>query len=170
MLFVIIALAVLALLFAICYIYRDNLKEKAKNIFKKPQKKEEPKKEEKQPEINNDDFIPLKNQFDDMQRDESLEALLADYASYNDSDVMINDDNEKLFVGDVLENSQPIKKEQELSNNNVFENNQFDFDKFFKNQYKEKQSNKPISQQINELSPELKAILIDSLLKKRDDV
>ena len=45
MLFVIIAIAVVAFLVVLCYIYRDNLKEKLKNILRKTKKKEQTKKE-----------------------------------------------------------------------------------------------------------------------------
>ena len=168
MLYTIIAIAVVAFLFVLCYIYRDNLKDKIKNIFKKPKKKEAPKKEEKKPEIKNEDFIPLQNQYDDFERDESLQDLLSGYESYDDNDILINDDGEKLFVGDVFE--QPMQNHVPLSNTDMYSND-LDFDKMFAKQFgSQKKSNKPIAQQIKDLSPELKAILVDSLLKKRDDV
>ena len=170
MLYVIIIIAVVAFLVILCFIYRENIKNKLKNIFKKPQKKSEPKKEEKKPEINNDEFIPLKNQYDD-ERDESLQELLSDYQDYNDNDVLINDDNEKIFVGDVL--GQPKSPKNSINSQpfSGFDNNNLDFDEMFKRQFgSHKKSNKPIAEQIKDLSPELKAILVDSLLKKRDDV
>lgn len=169
MLYIIIAVAVIAFLVVLFFIYRDNIKEKIKNIFKKPKKKSDPKKEEKKPEINNDDFIPLKNQYDD-ERDISLQELLSDYETYDDNDVMINDDGEKLFVGDVFQ-SQQTQNNSQIPNFDAYSNNDLDFDKMFKNQFGSlKKSNKPIAEQIKDLSPELKAILVDSLLKKRDDV
>lgn len=169
MLFIIITVAVLAFLVVLCFIYRDNIKDKIKNIFKKQKKKAVPKQEEKAPEVNNDEFIPLKNQYDD-ERDESLQELLSGYETYNDNDVMINDDGEKLFVGDVFNQTQP-NLNSNSPNFDAFDNNNLDFDKMFARQFgSPKKSNKPIAEQIKDLSPELKAILVDSLLKKRDDV
>lgn len=171
MLVTIIAVAVVAFLIVLCIIYFEDIKNFFKNKFGKPKKqaKEPPKKEEKKPEVNIDDFIPLKNQYDVNERDESLNALFAEEQTYGDEDTFVNDDGEKLFMGDVISNQQ-TQPQQRQSNGN-FSSNNFDFDKMFEGQFEKKQkTNKPISEQIQDLSPELKAMLIDSLLKKRDDV
>lgn len=150
---VISIVAVLAFIVVLCCIYAENIKEFFSKK-KQPKQKDQIKQTQK-PEIKPEDFIPLKNQYDDQTRDASLEALFAE-DEY---------DNEDSSTSDLLFENQP--NEQKLSgipNIGSFE------DLFSHNMKKSNKSNKPISEQIKELSPELKALLIDTTLKKRDDV
>lgn len=165
---IIVAVAVLAFLIAICIIYNENLKGlfKKKKKAKKQEPKPEPKKEEK-PE----DFIPLKNQYDDTERDASLESLFAEDNTDKDDDF----DFDSIF-GDNKDSK--IDSNDDLSdindNNDSKQTQNFDddFAKLLKQTYKSKKrnDNRSIAEQINDLSPELKALLIDTALKKRDDV
>lgn len=167
-LYIIIAVAVVAFLIVVCVIYKEELWSKIKNIFKKKPKSEPKsvKEEKKSPELNNDDFIPLKNQYDD-ERDASLEELFADDQNYTLEGTEINDDGKKIFGGEIY-------SEPQVENNdnkpNFLQENDFDFDRIFQNKQNQSNKDKPIADQIKELSPELKAMLVDSLLKKRDDV
>lgn len=169
MLVLIIAIAVLVFLVVLCFIYKEELWAKIKNIFKKKPKSEpKPVKEENKPtELKNDDFIPLKRQYDE-ERDLSLEELFADDENNNGiQDTEINDDGKKIFGGEIF--NEP-KSESFEPRPNFLEENDFDFDRIFQNRQSQSNKDKPISDQIKDLSPELKAMLVDSLLKKRDDV
>ena len=154
MLIIVISIvAVLAFIVVLCFIYAENIK----GFFskKKKPKQEEQAKQTPKPEIKPEDFIPLKNQYDDQTRDASLEALFAEDENYN----------EVSPASDLLVENQPAEqKSSSITNMGGFE------DLFLHNIKKSKKSNKPISEQIKELSPELKALLIDTTLKKRDDV
>lgn len=168
MLVLIIAVAVLVFLVVLCFIYKEELWAKIKGIFKKKPKAEpKPVKEEKSTELKNDDFIPLKKQYDE-ERDASLEELFADDQNYDEvENAEVNDDGKKIFGGEIFNES---KSENFEPKPNFLEENDFDFDKIFQNRRNESSKDKPIADQIKELSPELKAMLVDSLLKKRDDV
>lgn len=166
MLYIIILVAVVAFLIVLCVIYFDNIKNKLKNIFKKPQKKESQKKEEKKPQVNVDDFIPLRNQYSEEERDESLQSLFSAPELNDENNTLVNDDGKKLYMDDIVDNKNIEKTTEPLA-----PSENMDFDKMFADQFDLKgKNNKTVAQQIQELSPELKAILIDSLLKKRDDV
>lgn len=164
---IIVAVAVLAFLIAICVIYNENIKALFKK--KKKSKKQEPKPEPKQEE-KPEDFIPLKNQYDDTERDASLDALFAE----DDTSQEDNFDIDSIF-GD---NKSQGDNNVDSSNQSVDVSSSQDpisdemFEKLLKRSYKSNKSkgNKPIAQQIKDLSPELKALLIDTALKKRDDV
>lgn len=163
---IIVAVAILAFLIAICVIYHDNIKNSLKK--NKKAKKQEPKPEQKKEE-KPEDFIPLKNQYDDTQRDASLEALFAedDFSQEDNFDIdAIFGDNKSQNNNDDFSSLTPdISSSQDSISDEEFE-------KLLKRSYKSNKSkgNKPIAQQIKDLSPELKALLIDTALKKRDDV
>lgn len=164
---IIVAVAVLAFLIAICVIYHDNIKGlfKKKKKTKKAEPKPEAKKEEK-PE----DFIPLKNQYDDTERDASLEALFENENSAEndnfDFDAIFSDKKDSGFSdnNDLSNINNDTPKPAQLSDD--------EFEKLFRQSYRSNKSkdNRPIAEQIKNLSPELKALLIDTALKKRDDV
>lgn len=156
MLYIIIVVAVLAFLIALCFIFADNIKAYFKKIFSKKTKnvpKGEPLKEERPSQVKIEEFIPLKNQYDDSVRDASLEELFG-----SDDDYMVSSD--QAFKESI---PQSFGKSEIKTDN---------FDSLFRGHIKGrgKASKKPISEQIKDLSPELKMILIDSVLKKRDDV
>lgn len=163
---IIVAVAILAFLIAICVIYHDNIK----GLFKKNKKakKQEPKPEQKKEE-KPEDFIPLKNQYDDTQRDASLEALFAE----DDSSQEDNFDIDAIFGDNKSQNNNDdfssLTPDTSLSQDSISDE---EFEKLLKRSYKSNKSkgNEPIAQQIKDLSPELKALLIDTALKKRDDV
>lgn len=163
---IIVAVAILAFLIATCVIYHDNIKNSLKK--NKKAKKQEPKPEQKKEE-KPEDFIPLKNQYDDTQRDASLEALFAEDDSSQEDNFDIDaifGDNKSQNNNDDFSNLTPdISSSQDSISDEEFE-------KLLKRSYKSNKSkgNKPIAQQIKDLSPELKALLIDTALKKRDDV
>lgn len=140
---IITLLAILAFLIALCVIYFDNVKQFVLNKIKFKKKKTKAKAEPK-PVANAEDFKPLLYKEDEYTRDPSLDALFAD-----DKQVELENKAE-----DVVE-EEPIHRN--------------DFDFLMKRTYK-KNSNKSLSEQIKDLSPELKALLLDSTLKKRDDV
>lgn len=150
----IVLIAILAFLIVIAFIYKDEIFKKRKK--KDKSKKAEPK-PEKKPEPKNEDFIPLKTQYDDYERDSSLNELFTEEDSvFNDEDVQ----GEEFSNTSNQNNAVP-----DFSNN--------DFDDFLTDNYRKMRkvnNNKPIATQIKELSPELKALLIDTALKKRDDV
>ena len=163
---IIVAVAILAFLIATCVIYHDNIK----GLFKKNKKaKKQESKPEQKKEEKPEDFIPLKNQYDDTQRDASLEALFAeDDSSQEDNfdiDAIFGDNKSQNNNDDFSSLTPDISSSQDSISDEEFE-------KLLKRSYKSNKSkgNKPIAQQIKDLSPELKALLIDTALKKRDDV
>ncbi|MBE7074465.1 MAG: hypothetical protein E7376_00570 [Clostridiales bacterium] len=156
MLYIIIAVAVVAFLVALCFIFSDNIKAYFKKIFSKKSKtvpQGEPLKQEKSVEQKIEEFIPLKNQYDDSVRDASLEELFA-----------IDDEDDFMVSSETLNQSIP----QRFGGTEIKTDN---FDNIFRGRVRGKKLNKkPIAQQIKDLSPELKMLLMDSILKKRDDV
>ena len=147
--------AILAFLIALCIIYFDNIKTYFKN--KKKSKKVEPKPVQKQV-FKAEDFKPIINQNNEMERDASLEALFA------------NEERcEELADEEMLNADKLIQSESSLPNKSTANLPDKNFESFF-NKKNKKNSNKSLSEQIKDLPPELKALLLDSTLKKRDDV
>lgn len=147
MLLYIILIAILVFLIVLSIIYFDNIKSYLKNKFKK--KKKEEKASTPKPEMKVEDFMPLKSVPDDQTRDLSLQELFAEN-NLDSSDKNINQETET---------KNEIKEQKPIN----------DFDSFF-NYKKNVTKNKSISQKIKDLPPEIKALLIDDTLKKRDDV
>lgn len=150
----IVLIAILAFLIVIVFIYKDEIfkifkkKDKSKKAESKPEKKPEPK---------NEDFIPLKTQYDEYERDESLNALFAE------DDTVFEDETNKGEDFSMAPNQNDVDP--------VFPDD--NLESLLSGNYSRKRkskSNKPIASQIKDLSPELKALLIDTALKKRDDV
>ncbi len=155
MLIVVISIvAVLAFLITLCFIYKDNIKAHFKKKKKSSKKTASEPKPEPKSAVNPDEFIPLKSQpIEDDYMDSALEALL----NSNDDTNMPSD------MSDIF-GSSGNKDEEKPS----FENDDFNpFGSVMQDRFKE---NKTIAEQIKDLSPELKALLLDSTLKKRDDV
>lgn len=150
----IVLMAVLAFLIVIAFIYKDEIFK----VFKKKDKskKAEPK-QEKKSEPKNEDFIPLKTQYDEYERDESLNALFAE------DDTVFEDETNKgedFSMGTNQNDVEPVFPDDNLES--LLSGNY--------SRKRKSKSNKPIASQIKDLSPELKALLIDTALKKRDDV
>ena len=158
---IIIICAIVAFLIAFMVIYFKEIKQKAlsKIKFKKKSKvkpeateyKSEKQEKTEKPNFTVDDFMPLENS-KAYERDPSLEALFGDIEDIDNSDNLFNDiprpniNVEKSF-------------------------NDLDFDDKFKNLFKEdNKNNKSIADKIKELPPEIKVLLMDNVLKKRDDV
>lgn len=152
---IIVSVAVLAFLIVLCVIYFDNIKQffaKKKKSKKKQQAQPQPKQE-----IKPEDFIPLKNQYDDQTRDSSLDALFAEEDENSlQEDLSFEDE---IPSQPATQNAQRRLSEQDFGDL---------FGKDFSSQ--KKSSKATIAEQIKNLSPELKALLLDSTLKKRDDV
>lgn len=152
---IIVSVAVLAFLIVLCVIYFDNIKQffaKKKKSKKKQQAQPQPKQE-----VKLEDFIPLKNQYDDQTRDASLDALFADEEkNFSQEDLSFK---EEMPSQPNVQTTQRKISEQEFGDL---------FEKEFGSQ--KKSSKTTIAEQIKNLSPELKAMLLDSTLKKRDDV
>lgn len=148
---IIVTLAFLAFLLVLCVIYFDNIKA----YFKKTKKSKQEQKPQQKKEINNDDFIPLKNQYDDSERDPALDALLSDNQTVS-----------------AQQNNEPVPEFNNIEDQNSYNNDDdLDLGMLMKRTYKKNNNTKKsIARQIKDLSPELKALLIDTTLKKRDDV
>lgn len=147
--------AVIAFLVVLVIIYFKEIKTYLLNKFPKKskakQEKPKEKKDSKTPQFTVEDFKPINNNYsDEILRDESLEKLFEDDDLFNE-----------------LENSIPTKENNEVKGFN-FDDEFADFNKFIRNS--EKKDNKTVAQKIKELPPEIKALLIDNVLKKRDDV
>lgn len=147
---IISTIAVLAFLVVLCFIYADNIKayfsrKKSKN--KKPKVEAKPPKAEPKPE----EFIPLKNYNQDQERDESLQEL------FGQDDFLIDQEDSSANFDDFLNTQTTDKSDVPLDIQQYLNSSKTN-------------AKKPISQQIQELSPELKALLLDTTLKKRDDI
>lgn len=152
---IICVIAILAFLIVLCVIYSDNIKSYLKDKkAKKSKSKNNPK--PKPAEVKVEEFIPLKNVNYDEERDASLYELfkedLDEVEEIEESSSIQTPD-----FDDYLKNKDHYPRA--LSSN---------FNKYLNTI--DPNSKKPISQQIQELSPELKALLLDSTLKRRDDV
>ncbi len=146
----IILIAVLAFLVVLLVIYFDQVKEFFGKKFKK---KEASKPKEPSPKVNYEDFIPIKNQYEEPIKDLALEELL-----YQNTEQTTQNDYAQQTV------QEPAMPEK-------IENNYDDYDSLQELiNFNKKKNNKTISQKIKELPPEVKALLIDNALKKRDDV
>ena len=120
---------------------------------KSKQKQEKPKETQskKAPTFTVEDFVPTSHQSEDeMARDESLASLF--------------DDEE--FIEMIDEQFEENSRSPQIPKFN-FDNEFADFNKFIR---KDNNKNQTIAQKINQLPPEIKAMLIDGILKKRDDI
>lgn len=150
----IILIAILAFLIVLLVIYFDQVKVFFKNKFKK---KKEQKQEQPVQKVNYDDFIPLKNSQEIFEKDVALEELLKE--------------NMQKQFDEPEQNFEQSGVEEQNSFENIGEKNMPKYDDFEEllKTYKKKK-NKTISEKIKDLPPEVKALLIDNTLKKRDDV
>lgn len=164
MLIMLIIIAVIAFLLVLFFFNYNSVISFVKNLFKKKDKKEKtkekkeskPKEEPKSEPYTYEDFKPLVKD-PETDRDSSIEELLnMDDFDYVD-DSSFDDDN--IFSGEFAE---PSKKLNEFSSDS--------FEDLFRRYNKDNKSKKSIAQQIRELPPEIKAMVIDHLLDKRDDV
>ena len=155
---IIIICAIVAFLIAFMAIYFKEIKQKLLSKFKKKSKAKpeateyKPEKAEKteKPNFTVDDFMPLERSKDD-ERDPSLEALFGDLEDF--------DGSENLFDKIPEPN---VKVDKSF--------NDMDFNKKLKELFKEEGKNtKSIADKIRELPPEIKVLLMDNVLKKRDD-
>ena len=164
----IIILAVIAFLVVLCVIYFNEIINflKRKLLKNKKAKKAETKpKEQKNPVYSVEDFKPIAKTTEDETRDSSLNEL------FENQDLLFNNEFGDMFL------------DQELNNNNnsqaSFQNNsdkRFSFDKEFESfnemfgSKMRKKKNKSLSDKIKNLPPEIKALIIDNVLKRKDDI
>lgn len=165
----IIPIAILLIIVAFIVIFKDEILNKTKALFSKKSTKQkkskkqsepveeskpepEPVKEEK-PEFKPEDFKPLTMDEIDNLRDSSLDDLFAD---------LFADDNNNVNVQDSIDNAQPKMPRYKKAQNTFFDD---DF-----TEVKKSNKKKNVAEQIRNASPELKALLMDSILKKRDDI
>ena len=181
----IIILASIAFLLVLFVIYFKEIKEYIKSkLFKKNNKKNKSKgetqakpKEEKKVVPTVEDFKPIARPIDES-RDSSIEQLFSmDEADFMDDDTAdfekkLNEENDKLFDSSAEQNNEQAT---------LSDDDKRKFDDFFgskKPMYKMKNGNKymvveeneTIAEQIKNLSPELNALLLDYVLKRRYDV
>lgn len=156
---IIITVAIIAFLLVLFFFNYQSILSFIKNLFKKKNKKATKKKEEPQPvkeEFTYEDFKPIVKE-PEFDRDSSIEELLSmdDFDDYSyDQDF---DDMDNIFSGEVNETPS-------LSNFN-----EDSFDDIFK-RYNLKKGKKSLAQQIRELPPEIKAMVIDNILDKKNDL
>lgn len=169
----IICVAIVASLIVLFVIYFKEimsfLKNKFSSIFKlKPKKaktesKPKPEKAEKKPTYTVEDFKPVSKNEGDDSRDASIERLFA----MDDLDFMGDGFlNEPMFPKAPTFEEKPKMNDADKKALDEF----FKEDVAFKKVKNNIQDNKSISKQIKDLSPEMKALLLDNVLKKRDDV
>lgn len=148
----IIIFAIVAFLVVVCVIYFKEIKNYLKSKLFKSKKKPEEKKEKaiKQVTPTVEDFVPLVKNDAEEERDGSIERLFVD----------------EEFAYEREEET--IKPHDEASDRkSVFD----DFDSIFGKRIKNNTNNKKtISEHIKELPPEVKALLIDNVLKRKDDI
>lgn len=161
----IIISAVIAFLIVLCVIYFKEIKNYIKSkLPKKKSKKQEKPKQEKKQTLQVEDFKPILKDYEKEERDSSLDDLFFDEQNgENDEFSEINsvfneseDDFKDFFTGNFGQKMSPT--------NNKFKS----FNDLFES--KAEQDNRPISEKIKSLPPEIKALIIDNVLKKRDDV
>jgi len=147
---IIIPVAIVAFLIVLAIIFRDEVKAKFSKLFKKSDKnkkskfvKPADKPKEVKEEIKVEDFVPKYNMGEFEERDPSLTEIFGDE-----------------FDNDLFEPEPEMPTDFDL---NKIENDLF-------KPINSKRKNKPISQQIKDLPNEIKVMLLDGALKKRDDV
>ena len=164
-LLIIIVCSVVAFLFVLIIIFRKDvfsfLSKKINFKFKKKkttEKKDEPSKKEKV-SYTVEDFKPINPLKNEQVRDSSLDALFNDYKQEELSDNFIGDENQ-----DQVDNTEPFSFDsKEVSGD-------FDYEKFLKSiQDKNSNDEKTLAEKIQELPPELKVLIIDNLLGRKDD-
>ncbi len=169
----IICVAIVASLIVLFVIYFKEiaafLKSKFGNIFKsksKKQKKEsklKPEKAEKKPTYTVEDFKPVSKNEEADVRDASIERLFA----MDDLDFMGDGFlNEPMFPKAPTFEEKPKMNDADKKALDEF----FKEDATFKRVKNNINDDKSISKQIKDLSPEMKALMLDNVLKKRDDV
>ncbi len=157
---IIIICAIVAFLIAFMIIYFKEVKQKvvSKLKFKKKSKakpeateyKSEKSEKTEKPNLSVDDFMPLESSKND-ERDPSLEALFGDLDIESSDNMFDEIPNPNIDI--------------EKSFNDINFNNKLK--DLFKDDNK---NNKSIADKIKELPPEIKVLLMDNVLKKRDDV
>lgn len=163
---IIIAIGVVAFLIILFVIYFDNIKKLFAKKEKKVEKIPEPQKETKQ-QYSYEDFKPKKPVEPEMDRDTSVSSLFEEYNS-------LQDDNTEDYIDANSSNYNSINNNDYVNdynnNSNNFDKSEFDdlFKKF--NEGGGASKEKSLSEQISELPPEIKILLIDNLLNKKDDV
>lgn len=163
MLVPIIITAVIAFLIIVCIIYFGEIKSFfKKKVLKKKAKPEEKPKETKNPAFTVEDFKPIVKSYDEETRDLSVEQFFKE----DEFESLLEEDNcQTINEEDIFSNFSNIDKSQPFSEHEMKE-----FNNIFGKKFNTNNKNKSISSQIKNLSPELKALLIDNVLKRRDDV
>lgn len=167
---IIIIVAVIAFIIAICAIYFKEIKNcikekftfKRKKSSKKETKEEKPKEtkeQKKEPTPSVEEFKPIMQNFNkEEERDDSLERL------FEDEDFPFGmEDFDDSFLFETPK-SGGIKSEKQVDE---FE----DFKRMVGKRFNEEsQTSNNIAEKIKKLPPEIKVMLMDNILKKRDDV
>ena len=152
----IILFAILASILAVIIIYHKDIISKLKRkkkTAKKPENKTTEPVKEKTSTFKPEDFKPIQRNLDD-DRDESVARLFDSEGDFNDN--FSNNEQNHNSIG--LESLSDEELEERFKN--AFKTSPFG---------KQKQE-KTISQTIKELPPEIKALIIDNVLKRKDDI
>lgn len=156
-----IGIAIIAFLIVVCIIFFSEIKKYilGKLKFKKKSAKkaeEKPKQKAEKASYTVEDFKPIAKNHDEDIRDSSIESLFAfeEYPTIKEelkkpSESILTDSDRKKLDDFFSKDKTAFKR----INNNV-----------------KSESKSTISKQIKNLSPEMKALLVDNVLKKRDDV
>lgn len=166
MLKTIIIVAVIASIIVICAFYYKEIfsfiKSKLPKIkkTKKSKKEEKPKENKKVPKPTVEEFKPISKPLEEESRDSSIERLFSD------------DDDFPFDFDDLIDDDFSIPAHSNSQNFNKSEIDEFeDLKRMLGRKYGKNESNKKnIAQKIKSLPPEIKALLIDNVLKRRDDV
>ena len=158
-LLIVIIVAVIAFLFVLVCIYFKDIKSAIKNKFKG--KKEVNPKEQKSVPAKNvtytvEDFKPIKPEYNLESRDSSLDGLFKDI-----NDIDASDDDFSNMANEIKQTDEG----QQIDDSDYEKL----FDMFGKNNDFDDGKNKTLAQKIQELPPELKVLVIDNLLGRKDD-
>ena len=160
MLVPIIVIAVISFLLVLFFFNYQTVLSFIKNLFKKKNKKtskvkEEPKPEKYEPSY--EDFKPIVKE-PENDRDSSIEELLN-----------MDDFDEFMYDDDVYDGSDNIFSSDTPSKSSIESFTDETFDEIFK-KYNVKSGKKSLAKQIRELPPEIKAMVIDNILDKKNDI
>ena len=171
----VIVFAVIAFLIALSIIYFKEIKSiigskfKIKKNSKKGEtnsKTEQKKEEKKKNSYTVEDFVPINREKVDDVRDPSLDELFAtDDVEFSDDFSIENNLNFKDEIKDLFKDETQKSKKTKIDS---FDINNNSFAPIFDS--KINKNDKSIADKIKELPPEIKVLLMDNVLKKRDDV
>lgn len=162
MLVTIIIIAVISFLLVLFFFNYQDVRSYLKKIFEKKKKvnkvKEEPKPSKYEPTY--EEFKPVIKE-PEVDRDSSVEEL------FNMNDF----DDDYLFEDDFNESDNIFTREVPSKSKTPLENfNEDAFDEIFRKYGGEKKKKKSLAKQIRDLPPEIKVMVVDNVLNKKDDI